>query len=263
MIAMIMAAMAAVGQPDCATFVNTQVRPISFVTAVASMKPARPKSEYETADQWFNSLPHYPTMIIAKQLLLPNLYVKYDAESQKLLIDGEAFDRDDEESTFKALLNSAYYDFLNPSTQDIAVAVARTNHDVGSYVGATAMGARARVTKVASTNEFIFEGPSPTSDDRGPIWGRRILFPDADERGIVGELALSPEEAKALKPKLHAAFVVEPKPPFVVRVGYHEQSPTYDTPQDVEERDVIIVADLKCALLMDDRDRVLASYLMR
>ena len=163
-------------RPACSSYLGTAVQAISIDAAFATLgKVPGVKSEYETRAQFAarqaaaaSSAP----LIIAAPIDLK--YVRYDADAQMLQLSLYALDN----------RNVGYADLFGYGTpyDDKVAYGAFANKDVvigeregatGSYVGRTALGARARVTRVARITKAIFDREAEPSqgdlfDSHGP-----------------------------------------------------------------------------------------------
>jgi hypothetical protein len=71
---------------------------------------------------------------------------------------------------------------------------------------------------------------------------------------------LDPLEAQRIKSGLNVGFVVSPKPPYMVSGSHQAHSPTRDSPQEITENYLVLVADIQCGLLLNSDNKVLGAY---
>ena len=87
------------------------------------------------------------------------------------------------------------------------------------------------------------------------------LFPAAETAPYaVGELRVPPSDARRLKEELRIAFVVSPKEPFLVAGQRKVGETTIRNPRAVTENFTILVADIRCGLVMDRAGTILGAY---
>lgn len=239
----------------CASFVARQIAPQSFGQAVSPIAKISPKNEFETTEQ-FNARVAAVTSQGAESLVIGKAikdysYLAYDADRQKLIVSAYAFDNQNFDP-WRIFQAAKVKEPVASTMSNIDVFIGETDKTVGSYIGTNAFGVSMRVRKVQRSTNAIFQRSS--TGISAPI------FVDQDSKGVIGEIAMSPDVARTLKPKLKIAFVVKPKAPFLVRANYSGGEPTIDDPEDVEVSATVLIADIQCGLVLDHKSEVLASY---
>lgn len=237
----------------CPSYVGTTVAPLTFDEAVAKLPKVSPKGEFETTAEYqarFAAAGGGGLLIVGKA---PDdrKFFTYDADHGKLSVEPYAF-RNWDLSAWYALHNTAG---LEPSTlYNVDVVISRGFHIVGSYMGQNGFGAQARIVERQSVVHAIYDRPIGVDEE---LKGTG-LFLNNDE--VVGTLDMPPSEAQALKPKLSVAFVVLPKEPYLVHSHYKVGEPTIDAPIDETEIATVMIADIRCGLLLDGSNKVIGAY---
>lgn len=245
---------------SCESYVGQPVNLLTFAQALTYVPNVEPKGEFETTAE-FETRRQQATAGKGGPLLVSKApedrkYLEYDADAQRLGIKMFAFD-DTGFSATDAFYNIAAANSLEASSFANFDTVISTNENVaGSYEGQNAYGAKATVVKVTRKIEAIFDRPRDLKTDQNSG-----LFPAADKSPhMVGYLSLSTTEAQRLKPLLKLAYVVEPKQPYVVKRSYLSGKTTVASPREVTEDVTVLIADIKCGLVTDDKDVVLGAY---
>jgi len=239
----------------CASYVGRQVSPQPFDKAVSHIAKIAPRSEFETTEQ-FNARVAAATSQSAQSLIIAKAvedysHFAYDADRQKLIIKSYAFDN----KNFDAWRIFFLADVKEPVAStlgNIDVYIGETDKTVGSYIGTNAFGVSMRVRKIQRSTYAIFQRSAPGINDS--------IFVDQDRKGVIGEIAMAPDVARTLKPKLKIAFVVKPKAPFIVRANYSGDAPTIDDPEEIDVTATMLIADIQCGLVLDHKSEVIGSY---
>ena len=245
-----------VNAQSCGSFVGQTVSPFSIDDALAPYKGITPKDEFETTAAYNKRIAviaeRAPSILILGKVPESRDYFEYEADRQMLRIKKYAFDNTNF-SEWDALYHTDLQEQIPVDiTDNISVVISATEKPTGTYEASNAYGKSVTVTKTIRTVKAIFDRKYP-----GYRSGPSIFQSTTDD--IVGELSLPSEEARRLKPLLGIAFVVKPFAPYIVE-GEYPGKPTINYPFDVTTRFTILFADLRCALLLDDRNTVLASY---
>lgn len=250
--------------PQCTDWVGQTVKPISFTQAVSKLPKVPPKGEYETTPQYEARRDAAigsggnQALIIARQPIDRGLF-QYDADKQLLSVSAALFGSSELEA-WQAFYGTAAFDLLKPSLDwNFNLVFSSVDRSEGSYAAQNSFGAKVVVRKVTRRVEAIFERPHlPLSGEH------QGLFPSADFAPFaVGYLSLSPAEAKRLKPLLRLAIVAVPKEPYLVKgpAGYEEA--TIAHPVETRTDATVIIADMQCGLVLDDKGAVLGAYSIR
>jgi hypothetical protein len=184
--------------------------------------------------------------IIAKDV--DQKYLRYDADTQLFTIQTFLFDNE-----------NMNYDFIEKSTSfeagvlgNVDVVISQTDTQVGSFVASNSYGTKATVTKLNRVTKGIWERPSQS------------MFTDLFLTGTSGStlvsMKLAPERAKIIKPQLKIAFLVTPKPPYVVRGVGKIGKTTINRPIEIVNDLTVLVGDIQCGFLMDSSNTVLGSF---
>ena len=244
----------AIAQNICSRYVGTVVTPRTFDQALTSFTAMSPKGEFETTSAYqariaraTSSIP-YP-LIIAKEIeSLED--ITYDADSAMLRIQTYAIDN-------KGMDWSGAFGVAKPMgiragyMYNIASVLSQVDKPVGTSEAQNAYGAKTTIIKVERTTNAIFSSEARSFDEG--IFGKR-------ENGHLGSIAMPPATAQLVKSKLRAAWVVRPKPPFLVQGVLRGRTPTIRNPFDVTENFRILIADFQCGLIMDGTNKVLAAF---
>ncbi len=259
LMAVVAAPSAAQAEDACGSYVEKTVFPVSFDEAIAPFESLKPKGEFETTAQYearrADALHGFRgDLIIGKKPENPQKYIRYDADQGVLNVQQWAF-ANSSANFWEAFYAAGYYGKINVSTLgNVGVVISSTDKSVGSYKASNAFGATAQVVKILRTKKSIFD-----HEAKDPL--RSGIFPTADDDPyVVGRLHLSVEDAKQMKHDLKIAFVVAPKEPYLVEGGRHVGDVTINNPQDVTESFSILVADIRCGLVMDRSGKVLGAY---
>ena len=246
-------------QDQCSSYVGQIVAPRSFDAVAASLSKIPTKGEFETTAAYearkaaaigANSNNHIITNTPEDRAAFA-----YDADSQKLRILDKAFGYDIGNIGMKFITSDSKIKY---STRNLDVTISETERPVGTYIGSNSFGAKARITKVDRVTKGIFDGEAPS---RFSDFAANYLFATTGQnKDVVGELALSPSEAQALKPTLKLAFVVTPKDPFLIQGSHSVGETTIADPVDITNRFSILIADIQCGLVMNATNKVLAAY---
>lgn len=259
--AVAMWASAAAAQDMCSAYVGHQVTPKTIDAAIAPFSKITVKSEFETTAEFEARRASavagvVGTVVIAKEPEdLQNL--QYDADTRKLRVIAWVFHNKpfNPRSAFSSAglqekMDLAAGGYIHPG-EFIHVVVSSVDTPKGTYQATNSYGAETQVQKIHRVTKVIFDR---TAKDA-------MLFPSADKSPyVVGELELSPEDARRLKPTLKLAFVVTPKEPFLVKGTHKPFEVTIRDPRDLTEDFSILVADIQCGLVTDAGNRVLAAY---
>lgn len=246
---------------DCSAYVGRSVTPISFGEAIKRYAAVAPKSEFETTTQYEarRSAALNGTsgpLIIEKPVEKRTEFFPYDADTQRLTIVSYAFNN----VLFPAAqaLDAAGSSVEANPIDNVDAVIDQTDRATGSYEATNGFGARFTVTKVERTANVIF--------DRGAV-GNNVdepLFPNMARLGEptrpVGELNISPEVARTLRPSLRVALVAQPKEPYLIRGTTRTGQTTLQNPFEITLNFTVLVANIQCGLVMDGAGKVLGAY---
>lgn len=245
-------------QDVCPAYVGQTVAPVSIDTVIAAVsKVPGVKGEFETTTQ-FEARQAAATggamgrIVVAKAP--DRKYFEYDADVGKLRVKSYAFDNinvdyDDVFGYGTKLYEKVKYSHLS---YNLDVVMCEIEVSTGSYIGSNAFGAKARVIKKTRTTKVIFDQDASSFDES--------LFPSADKNAVIGELALSPAEARRLKATMRVAFAITPKAPYFASGVKDWGNARIDNPEEVRQPISVVIADIQCGLLLDVAGKVLAAY---
>lgn len=237
----------------CGDYVGRAVRPLSFTEATRALKAVAPKSEFETTAAYESrraaATAGLDEVIIASTTINRN-YVKYDADKGLLNVDGVAFGQsyfDTKQAFASAGLSYEAYPRETRTGANIQFVVATEKKDGPSYTAKNAFGATVLVKTFERMDHVIFDRAAEPD------------FKDSDKPPYqAAQISMTPEAAMALKPSIKMGFVVDLSKAFMFTGSKHNE-PTIDSPFESEFRYEVLMADMKCGLVMDAAGKVLAA----
>jgi hypothetical protein len=249
---------------SCDSYIGQSISPLTVSQASARVPNFQPKGEFETTAD-FEARKKVATSASESPLFISRepedrKYFEYNADAQALGIKKyvfsnwlfEAWDAFYGVPSAKPLNANVY------ATANLSPLTSSKEIITGSYEAQNSFGAKFNVTKVTKELEAIFERSVETRPG-GPL-GMEV-FPAADEAPyIIGYLNLSPAEAQRLKPLLKLAYVVEPKEPYIIKNTYSLGKTTLANPIETTAKATVLIADIKCGLVTDDKNVVLGAY---
>ena len=242
-------------QTSCGSFVGTTVKPINFDRAIASLRSSPSKDEFETTAAYMVRLASIdnPVELIISKPVEDIKFLAYNADAGHLEVESYAFSNISF-NPWKAFYNSKSGLEANINTfgsPNRGVVISETYKNTGSYTAHNTFSAQVTVNKQLRITKSIFETREKSDSDS--------IFVNKTSSGIVGTLPMSPSEAKKFRSTAKIAFVVNPKQPYVVRSKYISNEPTMDRPLDETADETILIADLRCGLLMTATNVVMLS----
>ncbi len=249
---------------SCDSYIGQSISPLTVSQASARVPNFQPKSEFETTAD-FEARKKVATSAAESPLFISRepedrKYFEYNADAQTLGIKKYVFaDRLFEPWDAFYEVPSAKPLNVDPSAlRNLSPLISSKKIITGSYEAQNSFGAKFNVTKVTEELEAIFERSEFTPG--GPIIDIDV-FPAADKAPyIIGYLNLSPAEAQRLKPLLKLAYVVEPKEPYIIKNTYSPGKTTLANPIETTAKATVLIADIKCGLVTDDKNVVLGAY---
>lgn len=257
---MVLLSPTASAQDSCQRYVGQTVSPVSFNNAIAPFAKLTAKTEFESTSDYQDRVAKTlgasaGSPIIIAKAIENRAFVEYNADRHSLGIYLGAFG--DGLDAWSSFISTPYWNELAPNV-DSNVAVVISDPDVlaGSAPGSNAFGVRVTIKNYRRITHGIF--------DHAGGAGENTLFPPRPAAtgniNIVGEIAMSPAEAKVLEPAISLALVVVPKAPYLITGSRYAASPTLDSPKRVKEEYSILIADIQCALVLDGSHKVLAAF---
>lgn len=248
----------AYAQGDCSAYIGRALASNSFNEIVQRLpKSIAPKDEFETTAQFearvaaaakTSTGPFIMDRPVLKQTFPDPL--AYDADAGMLRIRASAFDWGT--TNWSLLLAFAGHRGMASvfDSENVATVIARPDRVTGSYRAANAFGVGGTVSKVTRNTDSIFV--------RAGSNGNKNMFGPNDE-AVVGEIPMAAIEARSAKQRIRFALVIEPKWPFLVTGSTPLVAPTISDPRRVTDEYRIMIADVRCGLVLD-QGKVLASY---
>jgi hypothetical protein len=243
-------------QDSCKSYVGQRISPVSIETLIAAV------SKIHSMKDEFESTSEFEAKQAETQKGMPQSYIVAGPSPDPKFLD---YDADAQELKIKtyALKNmGVFYDvafgYGTPFFQKVkfsttynkAVGISNVSSKVGSYSASNAFGAATRVNVVDQKVKAIF--------DREAAFGEKF-FLDEGPDAVVGKMAIGPAEAKQLKSTMRVAYVASPKPPYLA-TGTKQWSPTIESPNDITMHLTVVIAQIRCGLLTDAGNTVLAAY---
>lgn len=178
-------------------------------------------------------------------------HLRYDAEAGAMFVSAGAFPAGGFSAAAQAdvvsnlALLGAKIDA--PMMGGVKIALGDTERVIGTEMGRNILGQPVRVSNVERHT-------------RGLYLGKGTLFPSAQDDGSpVTAFELAKAQAATARTTLRAAVAVMPQAPYLLSGSGSGAAANAQQPVHYVERWSIVVAEPKCALIMDARNRVLAS----
>lgn len=255
---------------DCQSYIGQSVSLTSPQAIASALKNTNfDKGEFETTEAFearmddarksLNSTNFVPIKLIDD-------YLVYDADTQTFRVGSWAFPSG--LGMFSTVKNWDDKRGVNLGILDrVAVLVWEAEKTMGQYAASNAFGVSATVKEIEHRYIAIFERPSSLYDDEDlfgtePRNARYILPDDVLTNGKGGRLVMSfqmdVEKAPATKLGLRGAVMIALKEPYYLH-GTNRISPTIQGKRDILEDVDLIIADFKCAFVIDESATVLAA----
>jgi len=246
----------------CVTYVGKKVDAQPFFVAVEDYKAIEPKGTYETTAQYDARIAKFARrrLIIEKEIE-DKSWIGYSADRARLIVTANSFTSSKIGWTprfgdFRSYFLHAESDIPAADNGNFAVTIKIWELGKGGQIQMRAAnGAAVTVTKRTLLHNAIFDQvPKPS---RPFFKGER-----ANDLGktILGEIPMSPTEAQEQHPSLKLAFVVEPKAPFFVYGGRPLSQATIQQPVDIWEAFEILIANIRCGLVLKKDNTVIGAY---
>ena len=244
-------------QSTCAKFQGQLVKAVDIDEVLAPFKNLQPKGEFETTAE-FNARTSTlfgaranKEYIIKKTPDNADKFIVYDADAGELIITRWAFSNINLDifSAFSAAKPAG----VKYSINNIKVVISAVEKTTGTHVKSNAYGKSVDIITVDKATKAIFVREAKNVDDS--------LFPSASRSPyIVGKIKMPPDVAKKVKPEIGLAFVAIPKEPFAAFGIDRSGEATISHPIGITETFSILIADIKCGLVLDVDSRVLAAF---
>jgi hypothetical protein len=199
----------AFAEDECSHFVGTTIAPITIMQAAARLSTLTPKDEFETTAVYeariATALQTAGGPLIVSKTLEDPKYLEYDADRGVLRIQSYALHNTSFNPSRLWGYGGPLYEKVKFSTigESVSVAFAKDGRTTGSYVGTNAYGASTRVTKMQADEWGVYDHDLPTYQN---------IFQQADANSYIGELSVTPDEARKLK--LTAKVACPPSAPM-------------------------------------------------
>ncbi|WP_288338446.1 hypothetical protein [uncultured Sphingomonas sp.] len=178
-------------------------------------------------------------------------HLRYDAGAGAIFVSAGAFPAAGFSAAIQAevisdmALLSAKIDA--PMTGGIKIALGESQRVLGTEMGRNILGQPVKVSNVERHT-------------RGLYLGKGAMFPTVQDDGSpVMAFELAKAQAMAARTKLRAAVAVVPQAPYFLSGSGSGAAANAQQPVHYVERWSIVVAEPKCALILDTRNKVLAS----
>lgn len=243
---------------SCSNLTGQTISTTSFAEVASYFSELPIKDEFETTASFnarrlaiFEQIPD--EFIILKEPEDLDKF-EYDADTETLKISRFSFDNSNFRA-WNAVYASGLYGQLKVETiGNIQAVISQVDIVDAPYAATNGFGAQFEVLKINRSTNAIFDRPADS-------FLKDSLFASADDSPwIVGTLSVTPEEARILKPALKLAFVVSPKEPYLFQGSHRPFDISIRNPRDIVEDFTVLVADIRCGLLLDSNNLVLASY---
>ncbi len=241
---------------SCATYIGTVVAPLTFEQALAGIKIVPPKGEFETSLAYADRVSASES---AKEIIISTPInresLKYDADNGKFLVTIYLFDGKTR-LKFRDFFWSKQDYKTDAGTFNLALKYSSTRKLIGYYTGTNSFGTKSNIEKITYFEQAIFE--NETTYDK-PLF----YITNGNLGSNIGYISVPMDSAAEFKAKVTAAFVIIPKAPYVETGSYQESEPTFADPYDVKVNATILMADIRCALIMDGARKVVAAFATR
>lgn len=236
----------------CETYVGQKVTPKTFDEVAGPFAAAKPKGEYETTAAYEARMaalaPQSPVIVgTVRRDEGKTGSIRYDADAQALSVPAWAFQGKEGFDPILGFVGTSASDLMTRA--NINAVVYSRWVPLGSHPAQNAFGAKARVQELKYVAKVIFDGNSTDT--------RKDLFADRFEEA--GRIPMSPMEAKRLKPLLKLAYVIRPQAPYFVNSRYTHTA-SIDNPRETKFEASVLLADIQCALVIDDKGTVRGSF---
>lgn len=240
---------------ECSSYVGAPPKILSFFQVSSLLSRFSPKGEFETTGQYevrlnsaLGSLPN--PLVIARELREAD-QLTYDADKGALTVSKSIFGNAgfDVRSVF---YHAKVEEFTKGAgSSNLQSVIFQTEKLTGSYMGSNAFGKNIRVQKSFETVFVVYDRPDRQFIDS--------LF-SSQTGNRLGEIQMSPNEAKNFKKTYRTALVLMPKRPYLAKATYLSFEPTIEVPEETRTSATVIFADITCGLLMNAKGDVVAAY---
>jgi hypothetical protein len=252
---------------ECAGYLNQKIAPVSVDVVIndVSQTPAT-RDEFETSDQ-YNQRVAAAKNKIAESYIVGTVfdpkYAVYDADNQVFVIESYAIKN----------LNASWeaiFGYGTPLYNKVEFSRSYDNIDIvpssvetvtGSYKGTNAYGTTIDVIKVKRVVKGIFERAAVAGSGETLFFAPRKW--ESGQSKVVARISVDPATARTLKGAMKAAVVISPLSPYYGVGKKSWGSPTINNPREIDETVVGVIADIKCALILDGESKVISAIVTR
>jgi hypothetical protein len=256
---LVVLALAIAGQANaqsCDSALNTQIAPMTFADAASAIQGGGSlvKDEFETTSQYEARLAEarqaMPTTMWVTIPINPT-YVSYNADRAAFEIKSYAL-KNEQIDWRHILAGSPRLGLISPGSSNIDVQAGSAYAVTGTYTATNGFGAQWEVDRVDMTVEAIF--------DRAGSYLESVFKTPAPPSVLVWSIPVPADQARGYKERLRAAVRIVPRSPFYFEASRGSGAPiTVQRPRDVTNITHVIVADIQCAIIIDDNNTVLIS----
>lgn len=251
----------------CESFVETSVSAISFAEAYKKVSVFSPKGEFETTEEYKSRTEDIKIpsqLIISRKADIESFdgkdFIFYNADEGLLKISEFAFHNMNIGAHLISKYNTPELDFDYNSIFYHSVPFGEMLKSTEYYPANNSYGAKTKVQRDLMDAELLIDPRKAGLSV--PIF--KSLYPYSltlkENNNVIGELKLTPKEAKSVKETSYLAFVVEPVKPYNFQKEYTFPEAKISSPYEKNYTTSILVANLKCGLWLDRNNKVIGSY---
>jgi len=242
---------------NCARLVGTTVQPKSVGQIATSLPRIEKKSEFETTSA-FEARIRAAAAGIIKLVIVEKTIVnqdsiaptEYDADAGHMTIRASAFEWGNMFWTMAFI--AAEPGGIKPDLQyNIGTRLTSGSRQTGSYIGSNSFGATSRIDTSDEMTAAIWSRAAANKND--------TMF-EGGEHAVLGTIPMLPQVARTMKAQLRFALEVAPRYPFLRAGVLPKTVATFEDPRSRREAFQILIADVRCGLVMNRVGKVLAAY---
>lgn len=250
-------------EKQCGPAVGSKAQTVSINSITSTLaKTDYKRDEFESSESYRTRMNDEAAKLPASWLVAITYkaeHVSYDPDAKRLTVSSGFFldypnFGDYSELGYTAAFSGHKIDYKLSDNLDV---IFRTIRELGTQDGHSAFGGRVTVRRESGLTQAIFEREAEPYES---IFGA----PKKPEVArTVFALSLETQKARELKSKLRGAVLIEPKAPYFASANVWHNKPTVATPYEVTEEFQVVIADIRCAVLMDGQGVVLATRATR
>jgi hypothetical protein len=225
------------------------------LAVISKKKIHSPKGEFETTsayEQRSSILNDEKELVITVPIFSDGL--KYDTDNQIFKIYPYAFlnYRNSDLNLNLFFLEKGKYNISDK--RNLYFVYPQIIKNMGTYQAQNSFGAKSKITKIHYFEKAVFDRKTTLFEG---------LFYNTYNETKIGEISVPIGSASDFKEKAKAAFVLVPKAPYLETGSYQHRAPTIPDPYDIQVNATILMADIRCALIIDSENSVIAAYKTR